>query len=155
MPHRLTAPSLVVALALALPAGAAPPAGAAAPAARPKLVGYNVAPGSRDWPLDAHLARFSPAADSAWRRSKPEGHAFGDSLLRIARANHDRTLEAAVHVWRGRKYANDYMLPRAAPDLDTAWALSAALRDSAGLTRVVIARAHGNQVLGQLEESRR
>jgi CHAT domain-containing protein/tetratricopeptide (TPR) repeat protein len=75
--------------------------------------------------------------------------AFGDSLLRIARTTGDRTLAAAVHVWRGRKFANDSRLPEGQPDLDTAWALASALRDSAGLARVLTARAHGLSVLGR------
>src|SRR6185503_9239389 len=66
--------------------------------------------------------------------------------LRIASVTSDRTLEAAIHVWRGRKYANDYRIEDGLADLDTAWTLSMALRDSAGLARVLTARGHGYQV---------
>jgi len=116
---------------------------------------YSTAAGTRDWPIDASLVKFSPAADQAWRRSAAQGIAHGDSLLRIARASGDRTFEAAIHVWRGRKYANAYRLPDGAADLDTAWSLSTALRDSAGLARVLTARGHGEMVLLHYEASER
>ncbi len=110
--------------------------------------------GSREWPVDRWLDRFSPAGDAAWRRSQAVGSAFVDSLLRIARATGDRTLATAAHAWRGRKYANDYELPRGEADLDTAWTLAAALRDSAGLCRTLAARAHGANVRGQYDVAR-
>jgi CHAT domain-containing protein/tetratricopeptide (TPR) repeat protein len=119
------------------------------------LVGsVAAAPGSRIWPVDVRLMRFSPAADSAWRRSVNEGITFGDSLLRTARGT-DRALEAAVHVWRGRKFADWFRLPDATADLDTAWALGSALRDTACLTRVLVARAHGHTVLNEHEAAYR
>ncbi len=121
----------------------------------PNAVGYTAAPGSRDWPLDQRLKVFSPAADAAWRRSPEQGHAYGDSLLRVARADGDRTLEAAIHVWRGRKYANALRIQEGLADLDTAWTLSTALRDSAGLCRVLTARGHGLNILGDLVGSDR
>jgi len=119
------------------------------------LVGYTLPKGSREWPIDRRLMQFTPAADSAWRRTPAEGNAFADSLLGIARRSGDRTLKAAVHVWRGRKYANAYELPKGEADLDTAWALSLALRDSAGLCRVLTARGHGADVIARFEDARR
>jgi CHAT domain-containing protein/tetratricopeptide (TPR) repeat protein len=132
-------------------------AGAAATIPRDKAItalGYPLPPGARVWPIDAALLGFAPAADSAWRGSSAGGIAFGDSLLRLARRHRDRPLEAAVHAWRGRKFADAYRLPEGKPDLDTAWTLSSALRDSAGLARVLAARGHGYTVLGQLDDAR-
>jgi CHAT domain-containing protein/tetratricopeptide (TPR) repeat protein len=147
MPCRRVSCVLVVVLVAAF--------ASAAVAAPPARVGYSPAPGSRAWPIDGHLSRFSPSADSAWRRAPEAGIAFADSVLRVARAEGNRVLEAAAHVWRGRKLANHFRLEEAAPDLDAAWGLALALGDSAGLTRVLIARGHGASVLGRMEDSRR
>lgn len=135
-----------VALAVGIAALVVTPSIAATKPARSP--GHTLAPGSREWPIDKELLRFTPTADPIWRRSPTDGIAFGDSLLRIARATGDRTLRAAVHVWRGRKYANDYQVHEGMADLDTAWTLASALRDSAGLARVLAARGHGLQVVG-------
>lgn len=110
---------------------------------------------TRSWPFDRALDRFAPAADSAWNRGPAEGIAFGDSLLRVARGRRDPLLEAAVHAWRGRKFANAYRLPEGEPDLDTAWTIVSARRDSAGIARVLAARGHGAVVLGRHDEARR
>jgi tetratricopeptide (TPR) repeat protein len=160
-PSRRVAAPFAFALGLACALAAGPAAAATekpepttgiTPGKRPPP-NYSTAPGSRDWPIDRYLTRFSPAADSAWRRSPAQGIAHGDSLLRLARAAGDRTYQAAIHVWRGRKYANDYRIDEGKPDLDTAWVLSKALRDSAGLVRALIARGHGAQVVQRYDEA--
>src|SRR5678816_3916692 len=76
--------------------------------------GPPIAVNTRDWPVTRAYNTFSPAGDAAWTRSAAAGHAFGDSVLRAARASHDRVLEAAAHAWRGRKYANVYRLAEGA-----------------------------------------
>jgi CHAT domain-containing protein/tetratricopeptide (TPR) repeat protein len=125
------------------------------------LIALAAAPGalwgarSREWPIDRDFRRFGAAADSAWKRSPAAGVAFGDSLIRQARARGDRRLKAAVHAWRGRKFANAYRLPEGRPDLDTAWTLASALRDSGGMAQVIAARGHGAVVLGRHEDARR
>ncbi len=110
---------------------------------------------SRHWPVERRLAEITPAADSVWNRSREGASDYCDSLIRSARASRDRTLRTAVHLWRGRKLANFYRIDEAKPDLDTAWTLALALRDSAGLARVLAARAHGANVMGRLAETRR
>jgi CHAT domain-containing protein/tetratricopeptide (TPR) repeat protein len=136
----------LVAIAFAGAAGAADAQNPAQATRRPD--------GSREWPVDLWLARFSPAGDAAWRQSQTVGSAFADSLLRVARASGDRSLATAAHAWRGRKHANDYQLPKGEADLDTAWALASALRDSAGLCRVLWARAHGVLVRGDYDAAK-
>jgi tetratricopeptide (TPR) repeat protein len=108
---------------------------------------------TRVWPVERQVARLAPAADSAWRRSPAQGIAFCDSLLRAARGRRDRVAKAATHAWRGRRFANEYRLDEGGADLDTAWALSTALRDSSGLAHVLVARAHGAMILGRLDVS--
>jgi tetratricopeptide (TPR) repeat protein len=111
-------------------------------------------PRTREWAVERQVTRITPAADSVWRLGPAHGSAYCDSLLRSARGQRRRATKAAIHVWRGRKLANEYRLDEGAADLDTAWALSTALRDSSGLTRVLIARAHGSMILGRVEVAR-
>lgn len=137
--------------------GPAAPTRAGAGAAPVVAGGGSVAPPARPRQslVDRHLEGFSARADSAWARSRANGMAFADSLLRLGRARDDRSLRAAAHVWRGRKFANEYRLSEGQADLDTAWTLARALRDTAGLARVTAARGHGAITLGRLDDARR
>jgi tetratricopeptide (TPR) repeat protein len=136
----------VAALVLAVAASWPAPAGATC---------AGVGPNPRGWRVERWLARLSPPADSALKRSRAEGVAYLDSLLRLSRATNDRALAAAVHAFRGKRYANRYALKTGAADLDTAWALSLAIRDSSGLARVLVARSHGEMLLGDNDPARR
>lgn len=112
-------------------------------------------PNPRGWKVERWLTRISPVADSALKRSRAEGVAYCDSLLRVSRETNDPSLAAAVHAFRGKRYANRYALKQGAADLDTAWALSLAIRDSSGLARVLLARSHGEMLLGDNDPARR
>lgn len=130
----------------------------AAEAACPRPAGATCAalgPNPRGWRVERWLAHFSPAADSATKRSRTEGLAYLDSLLRVSRETNDRSLAAAVHAFKGKRYANRYALKLATAELDTAWALSLAIRDSSGLARVLFARGLGELLLGDNDPARR
>ena len=129
---------------------------AAAVSPRPaRAVCAGVGPNPRGWRVERWIARVSPSADSALKRSRAEGIAYLDSLLRVSRETNDRALAAAVHAFKGKRYANRYALKTGAADLDTAWALSMEIRDSSGLARVLVARSHGEMLLGDNEPARR
>lgn len=121
--------------------------------ARATCVGLG--PNPRGWRVERWLARFSPPADSALKRSRTEGVACLDSLLRVSRETSDPALAAAVHAFRGKRYVNRFALPQAETELDSAWVLSSAIRDSSGLARVLMARAQGEVTVGRNDGGRR
>jgi len=121
--------------------------------ARATCVGLG--PNPRGWRVERWLVRFSTPVDSALKRSRAEGVAALDSLLRVSRETNDLSLAAAVHAFRGKRYVNRYALQQAEPELDSAWALSIAIRDSSGLARVLMARAQGEVALGKNQEGRK
>ena len=88
-------------------------------------------------------------------RSRELAHAWADSVGRAATARGDRATEAAVVLWRGRRYAGfegDYS--RGAPYYERALAMAHAMRDTFAIATIHEGRGLARQVSGRRAEAK-